>query len=138
MLKILIVVFSLVILLFIAFTQANQRSPSSTANMSLRRLPPLLFPAASRHTATVIFVHGLGDTGYGWADTVENWRRRSRLNEVKFILPHAPQIPITCVRFLLLPPSPPLLFYYEYGPGIEAKLKPSLRMAECVCLGGTT
>jgi hypothetical protein len=65
---------------------------------ALRRLPPLLFPAAAkRHTATVIFVHGLGDTGYGWADAVENWRRRSRLDEVKFILPNAPQIPITCV-----------------------------------------
>ncbi|ORY60550.1 Phospholipase/carboxylesterase/thioesterase [Pseudomassariella vexata] len=63
---------------------------------ALRRAPPLLFPPASRHTATVIFVHGLGDTGYGWAQTVENWRRRSRLDEVKFILPHAPKIPITC------------------------------------------
>lgn len=65
---------------------------------ALRRAAPLLFPAAAkRHTATVIFVHGLGDTGYGWADAVENWRRRSRLDEVKFILPNAPQIPITCV-----------------------------------------
>ncbi|KAK4125042.1 Phospholipase/carboxylesterase [Parathielavia appendiculata] len=57
---------------------------------------PILFPASARHTATVIFVHGLGDTGRGWAGTVENWRRRQRLDEVKFILPHAPAIPITC------------------------------------------
>lgn len=65
---------------------------------ALKRLPPLLFPpAAARHTGTVIFIHGLGDTGYGWASAVENWRRRSKLDEVKFILPHAPQIPITCV-----------------------------------------
>ncbi|KAK3383588.1 Phospholipase/carboxylesterase/thioesterase [Lasiosphaeria ovina] len=64
--------------------------------MSIRRLPPLLFPATARHTATVIFVHGLGDTGHGWSDAVENWRRRQRLEEVKFILPHAPAIPITC------------------------------------------
>ncbi|RKL04972.1 Acyl-protein thioesterase 1 [Fusarium oxysporum] len=56
---------------------------------------PLVFPAASRHTATVIFVHGLGDTGHGWASAVENWRRREKLSEVKFILPHAPEIPIT-------------------------------------------
>jgi len=60
------------------------------------RSPPLLFPATARHTATVIFVHGLGDTGHGWAGAVENWRRRQRLDEVKFILPHAPAIPITC------------------------------------------
>ncbi|KAK0723882.1 Phospholipase/carboxylesterase/thioesterase [Apiosordaria backusii] len=63
---------------------------------SLIRQPPLLFPATARHTATVIFIHGLGDTGHGWASAVENWRRRQRLDEVKFILPHAPQIPITC------------------------------------------
>jgi len=63
---------------------------------SLIRAPPLLFPATARHTATVIFVHGLGDTGHGWASAVENWRRRQRLDEVKFILPHAPKIPITC------------------------------------------
>ncbi len=63
---------------------------------SIVRAQPLLFPATARHTATVIFVHGLGDTGHGWASAVENWRRRERLNEVKFILPHAPKIPITC------------------------------------------
>ncbi|XXH03175.1 hypothetical protein Hte_009571 [Hypoxylon texense] len=63
--------------------------------MAMRRAPPLLFPAAAKHTATVIFAHGLGDTGYGWAPVVENWRRRERLDEVKFILPHAPQMPVT-------------------------------------------
>ncbi|KAL8387214.1 hypothetical protein RB595_010072 [Gaeumannomyces hyphopodioides] len=56
---------------------------------------PLRFPAVAQHTATVIFVHGLGDTGHGWASAVENWRRRSKLDQVKFILPHAPSIPIT-------------------------------------------
>ncbi|KAK3393043.1 Phospholipase/carboxylesterase/thioesterase [Podospora didyma] len=63
---------------------------------SIRRASPLIFPATARHTATVIFIHGLGDTGHGWASGVENWRRRQKLDEVKFILPHAPQIPITC------------------------------------------
>ncbi|EFQ32750.1 phospholipase/Carboxylesterase [Colletotrichum graminicola M1.001] len=63
---------------------------------SLARSAPLVFPAAGKHTATVIFAHGLGDTGNGWASAVENWRRRQRLDEVKFVLPHAPQIPITC------------------------------------------
>ena len=66
--------------------------------MSTRRAAPLIFPANGRHTATVIFSHGLGDTGHGWASAVENWRRRQKLDEVKFVLPHAPSIPITCVR----------------------------------------
>lgn len=64
---------------------------------------PLLFPAISRHTATVIFAHGLGDTGYGWAAQVENWRRRQRLDHVKFILPHAPTIPITVNMGMSMP-----------------------------------
>ncbi len=50
---------------------------------SLVRIPPLVFPALSRHTATMIFMHGLGDTGAGWTSAVENWRLRNRLNEVK-------------------------------------------------------
>ncbi|KAH0435655.1 hypothetical protein CcaCcLH18_04764 [Colletotrichum camelliae] len=70
--------------------------PVADMSSSLSRAAPLVFPAAGKHTATVIFAHGLGDTGNGWASAVENWRRRQRLDEVKFVLPHAPQIPITC------------------------------------------
>ncbi|KAJ4266528.1 hypothetical protein NW762_004515 [Fusarium torreyae] len=73
------------------------------AEMSSGRIAPLVFPAASRHTATVIFVHGLGDTGHGWASAVENWRRRQKLDEVKFILPHAPQIPISVNMGMRMP-----------------------------------
>jgi predicted esterase len=62
-------------------------------------MAPLVSPATSRHTATVIFIHGLGDTGRGWAESVEEMKRsRNRLDEVKFILPNAPTIPITMVR----------------------------------------
>ncbi|CAG9939499.1 unnamed protein product [Clonostachys rosea f. rosea IK726] len=62
---------------------------------SLRRTAPVILPAIGRHTATVIFCHGLGDTGHGWADTIEQIRRKRRLDEIKFILPNAPTIPIT-------------------------------------------
>lgn len=71
--------------------------------MALRYSPPLVFPAVKTHTATVIFSHGLGDTGAGWAFQVENWRRRERLDEVKFILPNAPVIPITCNVCVVMP-----------------------------------
>ncbi|KAI2610477.1 Phospholipase/carboxylesterase [Hypoxylon sp. NC1633] len=71
--------------------------------MAMRRAPPLLFPAAAKHTATVIFAHGLGDTGHGWSSAVENWRRRQKLDEVKFILPHAPQIPVTAAEGMSMP-----------------------------------
>jgi lysophospholipase I len=68
--------------------------------MSVNRLAPLVVPAAKQHTATVIFIHGLGDTAYSWALAVDNWRRGQQLDEVKFILPHAPIIPITSVSVL--------------------------------------
>lgn len=67
------------------------------------RAAPLVFPATARHTATVIFAHGLGDSGHGWASAVENWRRRQRLDEVKFVLPHAPNIPITINMGMRMP-----------------------------------
>ncbi|KAJ2971224.1 hypothetical protein NQ176_g7801 [Zarea fungicola] len=62
---------------------------------SIRRAAPMVFKPSGRHTATVIFIHGLGDSGQGWADAVQLWQRGNRLHEVKFILPHAPAIPIT-------------------------------------------
>ena len=30
-------------------------------------VPPVVLKAARKHTATLIFLHGLGDTGMGWA-----------------------------------------------------------------------
>jgi len=59
--------------------------------------PPLIVPAVRRHTATVIMSHGLGDSGAGWVSLAENWRRRQKFEEVKFIFPNAPMIPITAV-----------------------------------------
>ncbi|KZF20837.1 acyl-protein thioesterase 1 [Xylona heveae TC161] len=55
----------------------------------------LVVPALKRHTATVIFAHGLGDSGAGWAGLAENWRRRGKFEEVSFVFPNAPDIPIT-------------------------------------------
>ena len=72
----------------------------------------LVVPALKKHTATVIFAHGLGDSGAGWyvrygicilyidyhrSDLARNWRRRGKFEEVTFIFPNAPQIPITVV-----------------------------------------
>ncbi|XP_035537800.1 acyl-protein thioesterase 2 [Morone saxatilis] len=39
----------------------------------------------------VIFLHGLGDSGHGWADSLTG----IQLPHVKFICPHAPPIPVT-------------------------------------------
>ncbi|CEJ92537.1 hypothetical protein VHEMI08186 [[Torrubiella] hemipterigena] len=62
---------------------------------SITRAAPIVIDAVGKHTATVIFIHGLGDSGRGWMDAAQLWQSKPSLSEVKFILPHAPAIPIT-------------------------------------------
>ncbi|MCJ1336722.1 hypothetical protein MMC09_002000 [Bachmanniomyces sp. S44760] len=63
----------------------------------------LVVPALKKHTATVIFAHGLGDTGAGWSDLAKNWRRRGKFEEVAFVFPNAPSIPITVNMGMRMP-----------------------------------
>jgi predicted esterase len=64
--------------------------------VEMTRVPPpltaIVRPVAV--TATVIFMHGLGDTCVGWVDAVTEFWAPS-LPYVKFILPSAPERPIT-------------------------------------------
>uniref|UniRef100_A0A8C9SS39 Acyl-protein thioesterase 1 n=1 Tax=Scleropages formosus TaxID=113540 RepID=A0A8C9SS39_SCLFO len=46
---------------------------------------PAIVPAARKATAAVIFLHGLGDTGHGWAEAFAG----IRTPHVKYICPHA-------------------------------------------------
>ncbi|OKL62218.1 Acyl-protein thioesterase 1 [Talaromyces atroroseus] len=64
---------------------------------------PLVVPALKKHTATVIMAHGLGDSGAGWAGLAQNWRRRNKFEEVSFIFPNAPSIPITVNMGMSMP-----------------------------------
>ncbi|KAL8974257.1 MAG: hypothetical protein Q9197_001510 [Variospora fuerteventurae] len=57
----------------------------------MAQLAPLVVPALKKHTATVIWAHGLGDS----LPIAENYRRRSKFDEVAFIFPNAPTIPVT-------------------------------------------
>ncbi|WVW79506.1 hypothetical protein I302_101475 [Kwoniella bestiolae CBS 10118] len=53
------------------------------------------------HTATIIFLHGLGDSGHGWLPVAKMlW---ASFPNVKWILPHAPQIPITLNGGMTMP-----------------------------------
>ncbi|XP_058475382.1 acyl-protein thioesterase 2 [Solea solea] len=53
--------------------------------------------ATEKETAAVIFLHGLGDSGHGWAECL----RGIQLPHVKFICPHAPRIPVTLCRNMM-------------------------------------
>ena len=46
-----------------------------------------------KHSATVIFSHGLGDSCDGWVSMARDWARK--LPHVKFIVPTAPKAPVT-------------------------------------------
>ena len=52
----------------------------------LGRTFPVLPAKGVAHTATVIFLHGLGDTGLGWSMGMEEIRRK----DVKYLCPTAP------------------------------------------------
>ncbi|KAJ8670328.1 hypothetical protein QAD02_001587 [Eretmocerus hayati] len=52
---------------------------------------PVVIAATARHKATLIFFHGLGDTGHGWASPLGSLRPQ----HVKIICPTAPTMPVT-------------------------------------------
>jgi lysophospholipase-2 len=53
--------------------------------------PPVVIPARENHTGTVIFLHGLGDSGHGWSSTIASIVP----SYVKVICPTAPIQPVT-------------------------------------------
>ncbi|CAG0914461.1 unnamed protein product [Notodromas monacha] len=60
-------------------------------NRSAIMSSPVVISAGAKHTATLIFMHGLGDTGHSWASVLATVRP----SHVKIICPHAPEMPVT-------------------------------------------
>jgi len=63
----------------------------------------LIVPALKKHTSTVIVAHGLGDSGAGWKFLADEFRRKGKFPETKFIFPNAPNIPITINMGMRMP-----------------------------------
>ena len=61
----------------------------------------LTVPAKVKQTASMILVHGLGDSGYGWKPVAE--LLSAKLPHVKFILPHAPIQPVSLNNGMPMP-----------------------------------
>ncbi|CAF1326115.1 unnamed protein product [Adineta steineri] len=49
-----------------------------------------VIPATVKHTASIIFLHGLGDVGSSWQDAFNMYRIAKAAPHVKFIFPNAP------------------------------------------------
>lgn len=66
-----------------------KKTPSRARKMSsdLKYREPIVLKAKGILLGTVIFMHGLGDSGDGWADGMA--AIQGQLPNVKFILPHA-------------------------------------------------
>ncbi len=64
-------------------------------------LPSIVIQPTVAHSATVIFLHGLGDSGHGWAPVMRMLSRS--LPFIKFILPHAPQVSVTLNSGMRMP-----------------------------------
>ena len=57
-------------------------------------LPAVTIETGPAPDAAVIFLHGLGDDGHGWSDMVPALGLPTALR-VRFIFPHAPEMPVT-------------------------------------------
>ncbi|XP_038057361.1 acyl-protein thioesterase 1-like [Patiria miniata] len=64
---------------------------------------PVVVQASGPHTASLIFLHGLGDTGHGWAAGFEDIGRSTNLQHVKIICPTAPTIPVSLNMGMAMP-----------------------------------
>lgn len=61
--------------------------------------PPLWFPLCPPpETTVVIFLHKLGDTGHGWADTFSGIKS----SHIKYICPHASVMPLTLYMIIYI------------------------------------
>lgn len=76
------------------FTPSNQNHQKSNFISSFGNTEGIVFqPQVGKHTATVIFIHGLGDSASGLEDIVDMWS--ASFPHVKFILPTARSMPIS-------------------------------------------
>lgn len=55
----------------------------------------IIHPESGRHSATVVVMHGLGDTAEGWSGSCEAWARSEAFQHVKFIVPTAESVPVS-------------------------------------------
>ncbi|OBZ70220.1 Acyl-protein thioesterase 1 [Grifola frondosa] len=86
---------------FFGLFQKNSRTHTSMA--ALQPLKTITVSPLAKHTATIIFVHGLGDTGNGWKPVADMFSADTALQHIKWILPTAPSMKITANMGMEMP-----------------------------------
>ncbi|EDV23395.1 uncharacterized protein TRIADDRAFT_63333 [Trichoplax adhaerens] len=82
---------------------------------------PFVINATAKQTATVIFLHGLGDTGAGWCSAFQEICRPY----IKYIFPNAPESPVTLNGGAVMPSWFDLISLSLSGPEDEKGIKAS-------------
>jgi len=82
-------------------------------------LKTLIVPPKGKHSATVIFMHGLGDSGYGWSPVADQLSRDPGFQHIKWVLPHAPTVPCTANGGMPMPGWFDILSFGFKGPEDE-------------------
>lgn len=80
---------------------------------------PVVIAASVKQTATLIFLHGLGDTGHGWASAIG----AIRAPYVKVICPTAPTMPVSLNAGFRMPSWFDLKTLEANGPEDEDGIK---------------
>jgi len=103
------------------------KSSKSPPPVSLAAMPePVVVAPAGKHTASLIFLHGLGDTGHGWASTIASIRPP----HVKVICPTASKMPVTLNSGFQMPSWFDLLSLDPAGKEDEAGIKKAHQLVE--------
>lgn len=61
---------------------------------------PSIVSPRGEHKGTLIFLHGLGDQGHGWADA---FKTEAKHDNIKFICPHSSERPVTLNMGMRMP-----------------------------------
>ncbi|BGP43020.1 hypothetical protein JCM10449v2_007035 [Rhodotorula kratochvilovae] len=56
---------------------------------------PMIVEAAGKHTASIIFAHGLGDSAQGWYPLARALAAKKQFAHIRWVLPTAPVQPVT-------------------------------------------
>ena len=84
-----LLVLAVVALIALHDPDRSTSSPVVALNTDMAALRVLTVAPITKHTATVIFVHGLGDSGHGWKPVAEMLQDNPELHHVKWVLPNA-------------------------------------------------
>jgi len=104
----------------------GNNSSKSNKSKALKMPDPVVVSASAKHTASFIFLHGLGDTGHGWATSIA----AIRPPHVKVICPSAGKMPVTLNSGFESPSWFDLLTLDANGPEDESGIKKAAELVK--------